>query len=211
MSVVKYDTRGLRNLVKGIRSLEGKVEKAAAKSINRTLTTVRKEVTMGIREDWNLTSKSLKKDMGIEKATQGHLEGRLSSSGGPGIPLIEYRGKKGIRPWRVPSTRWKGTAPHKRAVPGQIVIAMQMKRQLVALRHSFIAQMHSGHVGLFNRVPGRRMGGSNKPAIRELYGPSATKILASGRYSKEIGKRAQMLMAKNMRHETRYMLSRLGK
>jgi hypothetical protein len=39
-------------------------------------------------------------------------------------------------------------------------------------RHAFLAQMASGHKGVFRRAPGSRMAGKNKEQIRELFGPN---------------------------------------
>lgn len=210
MIEIKFDGKRMERLIKGLRSLPKGYERAATRSINRTLTTIRKEMSTRIRADYNVKAGAIKDDFDIRKANFSKLEGSLSAEGSPGVPLVDYQQKARITPGRVPSTRWRGSLGKKKAGPqGGISLAVRMGERH-RIRGSFVNEMISGHRGVFRRVPGKKMRGGNKTAIRELYGPSAARILTGGRYQDNLEELVAELMAKNMRHELDNMLRKLG-
>ena len=213
MSVFEYDVSGLQKLVKGLRSIPKAVETAASRSINRTLTTARLEITKNVREDYNLKSASFKGGLPIKKANNRTLEGRLHASGGPGVPLIGYQARARVLPnGAPPSTWWKGEIGHK--VPGPAIGVSGVVRRKTGRkkwRGAFVARMGTGHVGVFRRVPEKKMRNSRDQAIRELYGPSAARILVNGRYTQDIMSLVSATMRKNMLRETKFIIRKLGK
>ena len=212
MSVFKYDPTALNKLVKGLQSIPKAVEKATSRSINRTLTTVRKDITGQVRDDYNIKAGAFKDGMPIEKATISNLEGKLYTAGGPGVPLIDFQARSRVSPSHTPSTKWRGEIGHRIAGPKRGVAGLvRMSTGRTRWRGAFVARMRSGYRGVFVRVPGKRMGLGNKPAIREMYGPSAARILVNGRYTKETMTLVSSTMRKNMLQETRFIIRKLGK
>lgn len=210
MIEIKFDGKRMERLIKGLRSLPHGYERAATRSINRTLVTVRKEVSTRIREDYNVKARAIKEDMVLRKATFSSLEGSLSAEGSPGVPLVDYQQKARITPGRVPSTRWQGPLGKKKAGPQRgISLAVRMGRRR-RIKGSFVNRMPSGHIGVFRRVPGKKMRGGKKPAIRELYGPSAARTLTGGRYQENLEELVNETMSKNISRELNNLLRKLG-
>lgn len=116
---------------------------ATARALNRTATTVRAQATRRIRERYNLKAGVIRAQLRINRADRNRLTAEVIASGRP-IPLIEF------------SARQTRAGVSVRVIRGQRKVR----------RHAFIAKMHTGHVGVFERTSSKRL------PIKELFSVS---------------------------------------
>lgn len=201
MILLLHDKSDLESLLKALKVLPKGLEKATSRAINKTLTATRAYMVKAVREDYAVKAKDVRSELVIRRATWGNLEGSIKGSGSPGVPLIRF-----ARMRRVPSTkRLKsgGYAP-KVGVP----VLVRKDRGKGPAKGVFLARMKSGHVGAFKRTGGLSKSGG--AAIREAYGPSPIKILASERYDERIDDFADETMQKSLQHEADFVLKQMG-
>ncbi len=218
MIELRYDTRDLEELVDTLQVVPDGLEKATARAINRTLVSTRAYMVKIVCRDYAVKAGDVRRELAIKKANWSTLTGKISGSGSPGIPLVNF-----VRMRRVPSTRriksyvltragyyTRGFDP-KIGVP----VLVRRDRGKVPAKGVFVARMSSGHVGAFKRVSSMqgnwwqaRKKGPDR--IREVYGPSPIKILSSDRYDEDIGDFADESMEKNLRSEAAFVLGQMG-
>lgn len=84
------DKDNLAELLPALESLGPQAEKAAYRSINKTLASLRSRVTKGVRQTYNITTGRIQKGISIHKATTASLRGELSLHG-RSISLYQFR------------------------------------------------------------------------------------------------------------------------
>lgn len=196
MIELQADKSDIADLLRTLKVLPKGLEKAASRAINKTLTSTRAYMVKVVRADYAVRARDVRSELEIQKANWSHLTGRVYGSGSPGIPLIQFARMK-----RVPSTRRlkSGGYTPKVGVP----VLIRKDRGKMAARGIFLARMKSGHVGAFKRTgEGRK--------IKETYGPSPIKILASERYDAQIDDFAGEIFEKNLQHEADFVLRKMG-
>lgn len=196
MIELQADKSDIADLLRILKVLPKGLEKAASRAINKTLTSTRAYMVKVVRADYAVKARDVRSELDIQKATWSHLTGRVHGSGSPGIPLLQFARMK-----RVPSTRRlkSGGYTPKVGVP----VLIRKDRGKMAARGVFLARMKSGHVGAFKRTgEGRK--------IKEAYGPSPIKILASERYDAQIDDFAGETFEKNLQHEADFVLRKMG-
>jgi hypothetical protein len=148
-------------------------------ALNRGLTTVRSESTKQITNVYDIKSASVKSESNIKmrKSTPDSLIGQISFSGFK-IPLYKF----GVTP-KNPGT-------------GKPVKARQMKSSSMTLfANAFIAQMRSGHIGIFERT------GRGRFPIHEIMGSSVAQMAGNSVVYDEVEKAAQETIDKRVEHE----------
>ena len=188
--------------LKGVPVIESAIKAATASAVNKTAVSVRAEAVRMLRKDYNLKATDIRSLLEIRKATADRTEATIYGSGSPGVPLYGFD----PTPKRVPSTAREGKSYSP--IGGVSVMVTRGSRKQVT--GAFAAQMRSGHAGVFQRVPGRRMRGGKKEAIKELFGPSPIKILASDKYAIPLDDYAADTLDRNIVHEVDFYLSRMG-
>lgn len=159
------------------------VQSAAARAINRTLTSERASIGSDVAKDMGLKLATVKDAMTIEKATTSTLSGRLIARG-KRIPRIEFDAR-GPEP-----SRGRGRGVSYRGEGGRIRVP-----------NAFIATVGSGgHRGVFVRRTTKRL------PIRELFGPSIAHVFEKLVPNGEA--RRNEVLVKNLQHEIEFALSR---
>lgn len=146
--------------------------RAARRALTRALTSARVRVSQRIREELNLKAKVVKEVLFIRKPF-GSDDGRLTAELAVidrKFPMIEYQPK----PVRVSTPMGPRTG-----------VSVKIKKQgpRKKVKGGFMAKMPSGHVGVFRRIPGKKMsarGKENKQAIRELFSTRPSDIVKEG-------------------------------
>jgi len=165
----------------GLAALGSKMPGVARRALKRAGTSGRAEMAKRISEDTALGVGKVKKsiELKIESDTAVSL-----TCEGPRVPLIEFsaRGKE-------PSLG-KGSGVTYRLPTGR-----------GKAEHAFIPTMRSGHRGVF-----QRKAGAPRLPITELEGPSLVKVF--DKYVPEAQEKAQESLAKNLRSEISFALSR---
>ncbi len=193
----------LQPLLKGIEAGELALKRATSSAVNKTAVSVRTEAIRMIRKDYNVKTGDVRELLKISNATPDNPEAVIRGSGSPGVPLYDF----GVLPKRVPSTVRSVGGDYS---PQRGVSVMVHPGGRITIPHTFAVQMASGHVGIFERVPGKKMKGGKKEAIRELFGPSPIRILASDRYAVPLDDFAADTLDKNMQHEAEFFLKQAG-
>lgn len=158
------------------------INAAAARAINRTLTSERAAIGSDIAKNMGIRVGTVKDAMTIEKATTSAPVGRLLAKG-KRIPRIEFNAR-GPEP-----SRGRGRGVSYRGEAGRIRV-----------ENAFIATMRTGHRGVFVRRTTKRL------PIRELFGPSIAHVFEKLVPNGEA--RRNEVLVKNLQHEIEFALSR---
>lgn len=137
-----------------------RMETATARALNRALTSGRAQMAKLLAQDMGLKSGDAKNALRAEQATPARLQVRMSASL-KRLPLVKF-GAKGPMP-----SRGKG-----RGVSYRIGAKGRGR-----VDDAFMAQMPSGHVGIYKRK------GQGRLPIIELYGPSVGLVFERNRAS----------------------------
>lgn len=183
---LKFDAKKVQKV---IRDAQTRYPKAIARSLNRANVSMRTVMVKHVAADTGLKSATVKKDMTTRDATPAKLTASLEIKGAR-IPLYEF----GARP-KEPPSRGRGRGVTARLPHGS-----------GRYPHAFIARMKSGHVGVFERVPGARRHGlkphRSQLPIYELFGPSLPGVFR--KYAKDGLARGQEALIKNLESELRF-------
>lgn len=148
---LKWNTTHLRGKFARVAA---QAPQAAARALNKSLTTARAVMARNVSGDVGLKVGVVKDKIRTEAATKDSLVARLTISGAR-IPLIDFNARG-----PVPSRgRGRGVTTRMRGGKGRYP-------------HAFIATMSSGHTGVFQRVRRSRL------PITELHGPSLPFVFA---------------------------------
>lgn len=176
---IKQATISLQYVVKNM-------PKAFVSAMNRVSTGLRTEAVRKVRETYVIKAGDVRKTIKITKANPARME-MMMVSRGRNIPLIKFRTtprQPRSRPPKVLKAQVK-KAGGKKPIPG-----------------AFVAQMRSGHIGVFERSGKRRL------PIRELYGPAVPSMLSEPGVQEHIEQEAQRRMADRLDHEVNRVLGR---
>lgn len=168
----------VRNWRKALAKIEARAIPAQVRALNRSIKSGRTRMTQLVSRDMRLKAGTVRDRIKVEEARPSTLSAALSASL-KRIPLIQF-GARGPEPSRG---RGKG------------VTARTSTRRY---RSAFIAKMPSGHRGVYARKRRARL------PIRELFGPSIGHVFM--RFRPEGERRAQEQLAKNLKHEFRFVL-----
>jgi hypothetical protein len=153
---VRVDIQGLRQQFKGF---EKEVNKAAAVSLNRVATTVRKEANDGIRERLNLKSSVVRANLKIVRPYgAARLIRDIVASGRP-IPLRDYSARE-----------------TRKGVTFAVARKGGRKRYIRQGQAGFILKTKGGHV-FVRKGPDPK--GPGTVGIKKVYGPSIPQMFVS--------------------------------
>ncbi len=184
MIEIKIDTKELERVEKMLSNVPQGMEKATSSAINRTLQMTRTSATRKVRETYDIKAKDVRGTIKMNRAGKSNLQGAMISRGGA-IPLMKFK----INPSKPNPKRRKP-------------VFASVKRSGGNIKSAFVAEMDSGHTGVFERV------GKARFPIRELYGPSSPQMIGEETIIEEIQEEAQDIMIKRLSHEAVRLLGR---
>ena len=173
---------GNKELDAALREYPKRATRATVRAMNRAITSGRALMVQRIAADTGLKSGDVRKAMTLRNATAQRLEARL----GVGLKRIPLEAFNAQGPF---PSRGKGRGVSYRLRGGRGRIA-----------NAFLAQMRSGHRGVFVRS------GKTRLPIRELFGPSLGHVFA--KYRPEGIERAREAFVTNWRSEMKFEASR---
>lgn len=142
------------------------VEQSLTSTLNKVAAKASTAASREIRDKYTIKAKDLKKrgtsnrnGLSVVKAKRGRDYAMVMSTG-HALPLINFR----VTP-RTPEA-------DRRRKRGKGVKATVVKGKPYRIPHAFVAQMPSGHTGVFARK------GKGRLPIRELFGPSIPQMFA---------------------------------
>lgn len=180
---LKFDTG---NLERALQQLGNRAPSAVARALNRSAVSTRVVMARAIAQDTKLKVGTVREQVAIQEAkpAAAQLVARISVSG-KRIPLIDFQAR-GPYP-----SRGRGRGVTARLPTGK-----------GRYPNAFIAQMKSGHKGVFQRARKSRL------PIYELFGPSLPKVFI--KYVALGLARGEESLQKNLAHEVRYALKQVA-
>lgn len=170
-----------------LRNLGRQAQPAIARALNRVAKGVPTDSVKEVRKEYNVKAGPVRKSFEIKKAKPAALEARAKASGHK-VPLINF----GARP----------SSPGRRKPA--LGVSVQVKKQRKVLRHSFVARMKSGHIGVFQRE------GEFRLPIEQKFGPSIPEMISNEKVINLIQENANERFKKNLDHEIDYVLQKMG-
>lgn len=172
---VKFDTSQWES---ALRKLQARAVPAQVRALNRSASTARTGMTRLIAADMKLKAVTVREKIEIQEARPYKLSAVLNAS---------------LR--RIPIYDFSAKGPYPSRGKGRGVTARTATRRYP---HAFIAQMRSGHSGVFQRR------GPSRLPIFELLGASIGEVF--GKYHEEGVRIANEALAKNLQSEFRFAL-----
>lgn len=186
---LKLDDKQVRKISDSLRHMPNGTQKALASAINKVLPGVRTDAVRAVAKVYTVKQSEARGTMTIRKASRSKAEGAVRSDGSP-IPLIKFS----VRPKSVTKKRPKRG------------LTVQVKRgQAKRLPGGFIAQMGSGHIGVYTRK------GKKRFPIEERHGPAVPSMLKDTGAHETIQQQADARLAKAVDHEIYRILKGFGK
>ena len=165
-----------------LAGIQGGVDKAMKASMSRTVDRLRRDSNQAIREKYDISDEGIRaeKNVRVRYSYQNGVQATVTFSGRK-IPLYRFGGA-------YPKVPTQDIAAGKK--PVMVKGAWTMQYQGMAARghqfkgtgptqfmDAFVAQMKSGHIGIFERTGGSTSEGSD--AIREIMGSSVAQMVGN--------------------------------
>ena len=176
------------------------VTKAVRSALPRAASALKTESSKAIRERYDISAANIRARENITIKIHG-TEAQVRFSGKK-IPLYRYNGTAPKFPARDNSKTIKTiVAGQLRPVhPSVAASAHQLKGTSVKrFDNAFVAQMKSGHIGIFERTGGVTSSGSNE--IKELQGSSVPQMLGGKEVQDELVNKASQKFEERLEHE----------
>lgn len=174
--IVEVTIPNIDNVRKRMVGMEGKAETAMSRAINRTVSYVNTLIVNENKTKYVVKAGDIKKTLTIKKAKHKKLYGEVRSTSAKKVPLHGFRVSPSKPSYTDPPEVYKSKVLTESGMEGLIGSGDRSK--------GFVAKMHSGHVGVFQRQIDS--GGKGAQSIAELFGPSIPSMIKSGRVSKEV-------------------------
>jgi len=178
MIEIRFNREQLDRIDRLIERAPRQMPKVMARAINRAIETTRTEASRKIRETYYIKAKDIKASLTLKKASAGDLTARITSRGST-IPLTKFK----VKPQKP--------QPKRRLV----VVARVKKGAGGPISGAFVAQMRSGHIGVFNRVAGPRL------PITQRFGPAVPQMLGGREVITHVQEKTTERLMGRLEHE----------
>jgi hypothetical protein len=181
------NVKEFRTATVGLRFVRDNLPKAFDATLRRVMQGLKTEAARAVRERYYVRHGDVLKTIKVTKADGPGLAYLLRSRG-PNIPLIRFR-----------------TTPSKPQPKQARVLRAAVKKEggKKPIPGAFVAQMDSGHTGVFRRVGRKRL------PIDQLYGPAIPVMLSEPGIAEHLQEEAHKRMVVRLDHEVNRVLGRL--
>jgi len=168
---VGADAQQFADVIETLAGVRNGAPRAINAAINRTLTTGRSNLVKRVRQEIKISASDFRDAISLKKSSFSNLSGSIRLS------------RK-----RMPLSRF---SPVQEPAGASVLVRMGAGRQV--LKHTFLATMKSGHLGVFERIGAKRL------PIRERYGPTIVGVVGNmpGLLAEETAK-LDVVFAKNL-------------
>jgi hypothetical protein len=185
------------------------VESAIKSAITKVARSARSLTSAEIRRLYNVPKAVLDERLEVLRTRVQQLEVELVF-GGKSISLSYF----GARQYAVKKMlSRKGTSlvtkTMKRSRTFQGVSVEIVKGKRTELKSAFLARMKSGHIGVMERTPGKKMKGKNKQAIRERALFSIAAVVSKPEIEAKVVQKIDDDLEATFLHELEYFLGRI--
>ena len=185
------------------------VRKAANAALNRVAGAGKTEASKLIRQEYNIKAARVNQFLKLGVRARGNDMEAVISGRGLGIALAYFDAKQqGYKLIGAGAGKMKTTYLSRSGrKPGDVTVRVKRSsgRKVVGPKHGnkpFLAQMKSGHIGVFVR-----QGQSRKP-IEQLLGPGVGGLFGSAKIMQAVKRRINELWSKEFSHQLDYYLKR---
>lgn len=181
--MIEVSASRLEQAEKLLSHIPGAAPKAVSRAINRAADTARTEMARKVRETYYVNYGDVLATVSIDRARAGQLSARITSRG-HALSLIKFR-----------------VTPNRPQPRRRIPIVVRVKRgEGGPLRRAFVAQMRSGHLGVFERA------GKARTPIDGLYGPPVPQMIGNPSVTAYVEEKALARLDDRLDHEISRML-----
>lgn len=212
MSMIRIETTGRDELDKATRLLagiSGGTEKAVKSAMSRTVSSLRTSSAKAIRERYAISRANIRanENVSVRYTHENGVQAFVTFSGRK-IPLYRYDGaspkvpteNKGALVQAIVNGKWMTVHPSLPASGHQLKSTSPQHFQ-----NAFIAEMKSGHIGIFERTGGATATGSD--AIKEIMGSSVPQMLGSKEVEEKLADEAMAKFDERLEHEVLAILN----
>lgn len=211
ITVQTFGGEALDHAAKVLAGISGGVEKAVKSALPRAASSLRGESVRAIKTKYDISAANIRSKQNISiRYSYGNVSMAYIRFSGNKIPLYRYNGTSPKTPTFKDKTVFvdlNGTV--KPVHPGVAASAHQLKgTSPTKFDNAFVAEMESGHIGIFERTGGVTSSGGNQ--IRELMGSSVPQMLGSESVTAKLAESASKKFEERMEHEILRILNGWG-
>lgn len=177
-------------------------EKAGTRAINKTLKNGARITARMVSAEFPIKQSEVLDQLDIREATYSNVEGELNFTGYGSLPLIRYV-VGSSEP--VPTMPKYFKTPQAERVKG-VKVKVKKSSGMSVLKSAFIAEMESGHVGIFER---KDKDDWYSP-ITEMYGTTYLTYLQEDLVADELEEQVFERFEHHLEHEATYVLQEAG-
>lgn len=192
MIIQKIEVSGVEEIEQRLGAFKSKAPLVVSRAINRAVSNIRKNMGKEVPQRYYVSSGTVRGTIRTLNASKSSLSGAVVSSGSP-IALSKFK----VSPNRGVKRTKKGFSP------GVYSAGVEKSGGLKPLSgdpKAFIADMKSGHTGVWNRVSSKRL------PIKQLYGPSVPQMAKNEEIMVKINKEAGETLEKRINAEINNIL-----
>lgn len=192
MIIQKVEVTSVEEIEQRLGAFKSKAPLVVSRAINRAVSNIRKNMGKEVPQRYFVSSGTVRGTIRTVNANKGSLSGAVISHGSP-IALAKFK----ISPNRGVKRTKKGYSP------GVYSAGVEKSGGLKPLSgdpKAFMADMKSGHTGIWNRVSGSRL------PIKQLYGPSVPQMAKNEEIMAKVNKEAGETLEKRINAEVANIL-----
>lgn len=183
---VEANEKEIKELIWKLRNIPDKIPVISARVANRTVSSIKTEISKITRKEYIIKSKMIKDTISNLKATTQNPTVKLKLSGNR-LPLYQFK--------TSPSEPRPQNPP--KAYKAKVKKTGGFKR----IQNAFVADIKQRGIS-------ERLGKSRTPT-KPLYGPSVPEMVGTDKVSTEVLKKAQETFDKRLKHEIEYELEKM--
>ncbi len=192
-----------------LAGIPGGLDKAVKSAINRAVAHLRSSTERAIRQKYDISAKDIRSEKNVRASySYGQGVSATVTFNGAKIPLYRFGGSSPKAP-TVNSDLWVNAmidGMWKRVHPGLSATGHQLKGTGVTrFENAFVAQMESGHIGIFERTHGKTSAASDQ--IKELMGSSVPQMLGNKEVTETLAKETANKFDERLEHEITRILN----
>ena len=201
-----------QNAEQMLADVPGGMERALKSATKRAVSFLRTQSTKEIRQRYDITRKAIRAEQNIRVNYRyfNGVEARVSFRGNK-IPLWRYGGSSPKTPTVNPDkTIMAIVNGNLRPVhPGIAAAGHQLvSTSPTTFSRAFVAQMKSGHIGIFERTGGKTATGDAE--IKEIMGSSVPQMLGNEDVQESLAEKTMAKMDERLEHEANRILAGWG-
>lgn len=191
----------IESVLDALSKVEQGAEKAASRAINKTLKNGARLTARMVSSEFNIKQAEVMDQLTIRRATYSNVEGELNFTGRGSLPLIRYVSGS-TDP--VPTMPKFYKTPQAERVKG-VKVKVKKSTGISTLKSAFLAEMASGHVGVFERTDD-----DWSSPITEMYGTTYLSWLNTDLVADHLEEQVFERFEHHLEHEANFVLQQAG-